>query len=748
MDGTVRFSKVVSRVTVLVLLLVLTLQGSAGLANVPTVAAAQGTQILNFSGTLAPGETRSMPYPYLGAQDKKVNLKLQVTGSGSINLAVTDGGGATLFAGTALGGETLWATFSLKPGTNTFALTNPGGSAMTYTLRGYEIGSPVYAWSGTSQGSGTWRSRIQLNFPSGGLYQFNLGVTSGRYQFLLGDAYIQKTVEVTNTVVSYYVPAGTHVLRIEPDGNAATTSWTLNITGPGATSDTLPYEKAGRDLGGAGNPFGQEWLPLNLAAASPANLSLALAGNSTDSMDVYLYGATGTTPVYTVTDVYGGETLWWTKDLPSGTSRLRLVADPGNAGVLAYSLGISEKPAVPSTWAGSSRGVGNNSQVRFEVPAAGLYDFSYGAAAGRYQFLVNSEPHIQKTVETTGTVRYYLSAGTHELTVVQDTAQASTAWSLEVTATGVGSDALPYTKSGGNLGGAGNDFGQEWLPLSLPAGSAANFRLALSGDAADGLRVYLYQGAGLVYTTPVVYGGETVWWTADLAASANRLHLVAQGTNASSLQYELAVQPIPVTVLGEPYTWSGVSLGSNQQAHSEIQAQIPVTGFYRIEMDTSAGFASLEISGIAQTAGLAPQQSHTEFDALFEEGPYLFRVQQSDYYITTSWTATITLLSVLPPEISSIDPVSVTNNVSHTVTIHGANFQPGVEVQIDSITLSPVIRLDSTRLQVVVPAGTAPGTYSVTVTNPDSQSATLEDALLVIRQEYKVYLPVTVRNTP
>ena len=57
---------------------------------------------------------------------------------------------------------------------------------------------------------------------------------------MLDEDYLAKTVEATG-VVSYWVSAGTHLLKIVPDSAQATTAWAVSISGPGAAANSLPY---------------------------------------------------------------------------------------------------------------------------------------------------------------------------------------------------------------------------------------------------------------------------------------------------------------------------------------------------------------------------------------------------------------------------------------------------------------------------------------------------------------------------
>jgi hypothetical protein len=67
-------------------------------------------------------------------------------------------------------------------------------------------------------------------------------------------------------------------------------------------------------------------------------------------------------------------------------------------------------------------------------------------------------------------------------------------------------------------------------------------------------------------------------------------------------------------------------------------------------------------------------------------------------------------------------------------------------VRINNIPLAPVTRLDSTRLRVAIPASVPVGVYTVTVTNPDSKWAALPDALTIHVAQYKLFLPLVLRD--
>lgn len=718
--------------------------------------------IAQFSGNLADGETVDPQLPLLGTASKQVNFELsipEVAGTGAMMLTITDGKGASVFTGEALDGETVWGTAVLQPGQNTFKL-DASGVAMDYLLSVYEVAKTAHTWDGRSLIAGDWDSHITLNFPTSGLYDFDLGLASGRYQLLVNDMYIQKTAETTGTV-RYYVPSGDHKVTIVPD-RGSDTSWGMGVTASGVTADTLPYTKEGGDLDGSGGVFTEAWLPINLTAATETNMALTVGGADTDKINVAIYEGAATTPSQTITDVYGGETVWWTTDFPAGTSRFHLETDAGNTDVMTYTIEAHAQPQLPASWAGVSAEQGRNTQVEFTVPAAGLYDFSYDALSGRYQLLVSApdgKDEIRKTVEAKGTLRAYLAAGVHKLTVIQDTAAAvgETAWDIGIQAANTTYDALPYTKTGGIIGGA-QDFDRDLIPMHLEQDADLNFEMTLGGDPTSdlmaGLVVYLYNDIDgtPVFTTPVVYDGETFWWTTDLTAGVRWIELVAEDGNAHGISYDLTVYAVPTLSSQAPYSWGGVSkaTGVNGGANANIMLQAPVSGDYHVIMDIPEGFASLGITPVGADYRAVNQRmangTRLEFDVPLEQGAHIFTTKQSSSHETTTWAITVTLELAPAPTITTVAPDTITNEVTQIVTITGTNFQPGLTVSLETMEMTDVTFVDSGQVTFKVPAGMTTGIYDVTITNADTQSVTATDALTVKKPTYWVFLPFVTRE--
>lgn len=91
---------------------------------------------------------------------------------------------------------------------------------------------------------------------------------------------------------------------------------------------------------------------------------------------------------------------------------------------------------------------------------------------------------------------------------------------------------------------------------------------------------------------------------------------------------------------------------------------------------------------------------------------------------TGSATRTNAFTYVNPaPAITSISPVSGTVSGGTVVTVTGTNFMSGATVQFGTTNATSVTFVSATTLRATVPAGT--GNVGVSVTNPDTQKATL-----------------------
>ncbi|MBN2149403.1 MAG: DUF11 domain-containing protein [Anaerolineales bacterium] len=84
------------------------------------------------------------------------------------------------------------------------------------------------------------------------------------------------------------------------------------------------------------------------------------------------------------------------------------------------------------------------------------------------------------------------------------------------------------------------------------------------------------------------------------------------------------------------------------------------------------------------------------------------------------------------PQIFSVTPSFGLNTSATDLVIIGQNFATSAAVYLDNIQLTSVTFIDSLTLHAVVPSGLPPRTYSLSVINPDAQTAKLLDAFTVI----------------
>jgi hypothetical protein len=106
------------------------------------------------------------------------------------------------------------------------------------------------------------------------------------------------------------------------------------------------------------------------------------------------------------------------------------------------------------------------------------------------------------------------------------------------------------------------------------------------------------------------------------------------------------------------------------------------------------------------------------------------------------WAASIVLAVVLFSvttagaevmiEVVSIQPDVVSNATSVELTISGTDFADGAQVRVEGYGVLATSFVSSTTLTALLPAGIAPGVYTVTVVNPDTSSASLQAALQVV----------------
>ena len=275
-------------------------------------------------------------------------------------------------------------------------------------------------------------------------------------------------------------------------------------------------------------------------------------------------------------------------------------------------------------------------------PAAGLYRFTLGASAGRYQILLNSHD-LQKTVTSAGaTFTAYVAAGTYPIVIAQDPAAASTNWSIAVAPTDAAVDSLPYSRSGGTLGGPNNAFTQEWLPIQTGADIPVNLKVSVTGVAADALQIELYKANSTdpPYRIAKVYGGEIAWGSAALATGTNLLHIIAPATNSGRLDYQIDVKAIDA-ITG---SWSGTSLSAG--LNSTLRVSAPVAGTYNVTVTVTTGTGQVLIDAtVLAKKGIHVASSTTVLRVPLSAGLHTFTFKQDAGQPLTSWEIAASLRS-------------------------------------------------------------------------------------------------------
>ena len=190
---------------------------------------------------------------------------------------------------------------------------------------------------------------------------------------------------------------------------------------------------------------------ITLYETGNANLSFKVpASASAESLTLALMSGTNTLASW---NVRSGEHAWGFATIPAGA---RLEIRNAGSNPLPYELAVYARAQLPAiadglaSWSGSASGTGIQSSAQFDVAQAGLYRFAMTATSGAYQLSIDNNA-ILKTASVSfapdpNDTTYYLSAGVHTFTILQQTSVAQTAWDVALSFVG-GMDALPSTES-------------------------------------------------------------------------------------------------------------------------------------------------------------------------------------------------------------------------------------------------------------------------------------------------------------
>ena len=100
-------------------------------------------------------------------------------------------------------------------------------------------------------------------------------------------------------------------------------------------------------------------------------------------------------------------------------------------------------------------------------------------------------------------------------------------------------------------------------------------------------------------------------------------------------------------------------------------------------------------------------------------------------------------------EVLSVQPSTILNTTEVSLVVTGSDFQSGATVVLEGLGALTTTFISNSVLNAVVPAGAAPGVYTVTVFNPDSSSASLDNALTILEPTATTEAPTpTATTTP
>lgn len=522
-------------------------------------------------------------FPLAYTDTISVNVTVEVAGAATdqVLMELYNSAGTTPeWTVTAYGGETVWIPASLvalSGGVNRLHFSATGNTgAVNVVTTVHDVPTTPYAWVGDARGNGV-HSQILLDVPTSGLYEFDFGVQSGRFQFALNDAYFQTSVEQSGPV-TVYVPAGRHTLTVRQDSAVALTEWAVAISSAGATWDTLPYTQISGEIGGSANDFAEDWWPLALEEAAQANVRVTVTGNPSDSLSLDILGAGALAQGADV--IYGGETRWVTVDLTAGTNRLHFVGnDTGSP--LTYQVDVYALEMVPTDWAGVALQDGGDSYVRFIAPVNGTYDIEFNFSEGAILPVVDPAAPlspIQASDDLSGTIRIRvpLTTGVHTLQLVHDRNLPRTVWDGNVTLRSPAED-LALTAIDPDLGLVGEPLNVTLTGTGFELGAQVTFISTVDGSTRQGTTLSVSNDGT---TMEVLVPGTLVVGSHDV-----RVDNPASGQTTTLPASLTLVQPFAITSVDPATIPQGV------------ETLITITGSFF----TAGMTAYLEDSGGAQT---------------------------------------------------------------------------------------------------------------------------------------------------
>lgn len=383
--------------------------------------------------------------PFMLTEANLVNVRVAVTGLATESVVVSLYNADTKVAESArvFGGEVAWFTGSVAVGSNALYITTTSQSQLGYEMNMSAVANVPATITGIAYGApfhgSADRSQYRMAFPTSGLYSFQLASSSGRFQFTLGDNFLQRTID-SSAALSFtaFVPEGVQTLSIFQDPAVAASSWSITVNPTDTQVDSLPFTAVSRPFGASGDSYRAEWVPLRFSTAKPANYIIKAYGAASDSISVNLFQ--GDTQVGTLNTIYGGEALWLSSTIAKDLNRLLVQAAANNTGPISYEISILDIPNIPTNLSGVSYGQGLNSTHTINAPLRGVYTFTVSFSEGAGVMTVES---LSQTAAAPSTIvlpanasqtviRVPLEAGLHTIKITQDAAVTRSAWSLDI----------------------------------------------------------------------------------------------------------------------------------------------------------------------------------------------------------------------------------------------------------------------------------------------------------------------------
>ena len=239
-----------------------------------------------------------------------------------------------------------------------------------------------------------------------------------------------------------------------------------------------------------------------------------------------------------------------------------------------------------------------------------------------------------------------------------------------------------------------------------------------SGPAAGGSSVTI-TGTNFATGATVTIGGTaatgvTVVNSTTITATTPAHAAGAVGVTVTNLDTQSATLAIGFTYLGPPPAVTGVSPISGSISGGTA-VTITGTGFAAGATVTIGGNTATGVTVVNSTSITATTPAHTA-------GAVGVTVTNADSQSGTAANAFTYVASA--PSVATVAPVSGSIAGGTAVTITGTNFAAGAAVTIGGVSATGISVVNATTITATTPAHAA-GAVNVTVTNPDTQSATL-----------------------